>query len=557
LVRRFLLIAALVLAGSKDPAYIQTFAQQPPRDAAATAIGTAVVRGRVVAAVNGQPLHRVRITLNGLADNPPSGVTDTRGEFEITGVPAGTYTLTAARAGYLSQSYGQRRPREAPRPIVIAAGQTIDKIEIAMVRGGVLAGRILDDAGEPAPGVRVEALEPRVIRGRRVFVAARIATTNDAGEYRVSGLDPGFYQVRATSREIWESDDGKNTFVFAPTFFPGVVGSEQVQSLTLAPGQEIGGLDFSFVAARAARVTGVVQDAAGTPIPNVIVNLSDIGRTIGGAIMSSGQGATTRTDARGAFDIQKLPAGDYMASSGGPNDRVSESFFIQPGEVKHVVLTPAKPVAIAGSVVVEGDERLPVPLARLNVDAIDADPTHVLPTWTTPRPTQPRADGTFRFTNVSGQYLFRIGLPEGWTLRAVRWGGRDMTDIPLHVTPGMPDVEGVQLVIAKGGATITGDVVDGARQPSVDAVVVVFSESRAQWGIASRFVRSARPEDRTGRFSVSGLTPGVYRVIAREFVAEGQWEDPEFLQSLLRDAARVQLGEGATEKMTLTIREAK
>ena len=62
--------------------------------------------------------------------------------------------------------------------------------------------------------------------------------------------------------------------------------------------------------------------------------------------------------------------------------------------------------------------------------------------------------------------------------------------------------------------------------------MLVFAETahRALWGIGSRFVRIARPEDRTARFSVSGLPAGVYRVIAREFVVEGQWEDAEFLQ---------------------------
>src|SRR5918993_1131920 len=87
---------------------------QPPRDNVATRTDpTATVRGRITAAATGEPLHRVRVTLNTSNPNPPSGVTDTRGDFEITSVPAGSYSLTAARAGYLTTQYGQRRPREA------------------------------------------------------------------------------------------------------------------------------------------------------------------------------------------------------------------------------------------------------------------------------------------------------------------------------------------------------------------------------------------------------------------------------------------------------------
>ena len=141
-------------------------------------------------------------------------------------------------------------------------------------------------------------------------------------------------------------------------------------------------------------------------------------------------------------------------------------------------------------------------------------------------------------------------------LKSVRAGGRDVIDAPLPVTPGGA-VEGLQLVVGQGGAALTGEVADRTGQPSADAVVLVFAENRALWGIGSRFVRIARPGDRTARFSVSGLPAGVYRVIAREFVVEGQWEDAEFLQSLLRDATRVELAEGMTEKVSLTIREAK
>ena len=88
--------------------------QAPPREAAPKpgAAGS-VVRGRVTSAATGQPLHRVRVTLNAPNPNAPSGVTDTKGIFEILNVPAGSYAVTATRAGYLTIQYGQRRPREA------------------------------------------------------------------------------------------------------------------------------------------------------------------------------------------------------------------------------------------------------------------------------------------------------------------------------------------------------------------------------------------------------------------------------------------------------------
>ena len=77
----------------------------PARDnatPAAPVVGTAIVRGRVTAAGNQQPLSRVRITMNGGMANAPTAVTDPDGRFEIKEVPAGNYSITAARAGYLT-----------------------------------------------------------------------------------------------------------------------------------------------------------------------------------------------------------------------------------------------------------------------------------------------------------------------------------------------------------------------------------------------------------------------------------------------------------------------
>src|SRR4029079_1678225 len=119
-----ILVFALTVAGAQQPAARDTTARPDS--------GRGVIRRRVTAAATGQPLHRVRVTLNTQNPNPPSAVTDTRGLFEITGVPPGAYSLTAARAGYLPVQYGQRRPREPGRTIQVASGETIEGIDLAL-----------------------------------------------------------------------------------------------------------------------------------------------------------------------------------------------------------------------------------------------------------------------------------------------------------------------------------------------------------------------------------------------------------------------------------------
>ena len=529
----------------------------PPRDAAGPVRAAGVVRGRVVNSATNMPLHRVKITLNGDAANAPVAVTDTRGEFEVTAVPPGTYTLTATRAGYLPIHYGQRRPREAGRPFEVKAGAVVDRLQIAMFRGGVLAGRVSDEQGDPAPGARVEAIELRYINGRRIPVPAALGTANDIGEFRLSGLNPGPYQIRASTTEAWDADDGNTTFVHAVTYFPGVTALDQAQTLNLRLSQQIADLDVRLVAGQAARVMGVVEDATGTPMPSQEVHLSTITRTIGGALLGSGPGGTTRTDARGTFEFNALAPGEYTVYAGGPTERTSVPILLSAGDLKRVVLAPRKPTNLSGEVVTDDGAPLPFAANRLRVWPLRLDADHPLLTWGAPGETTVSADRKFRLTNVEGQYLFRVrNLPREWMLKAVTFAGSDITDAPLAVLPGTSDLSGVQIVLSKAGATIAVVVETRDGAATADVTVIVFAESRGTWGPGSRFVHTARP-DNAGRFVVHGLPAAVYRVVARDMVLEGQPDDPEFLQSVMRDAVRVEVAEGSRQETKLTVEAAR
>lgn len=184
---------------------------------------------------------------------------------------------------------------------------------------------------------------------------------------------------------------------------------------------------------------------------------------------------------------------------------------------------------------------------------VPADPESLLPSFTGPGATSVGRDWTFRFTNMAGQYLFRVeGLPPEWVLASVVLGGKTITDTPLAFRAGDPDVAGLQIVLSRQGGRVEGQVVSSDGVPAPDSTVLVFASDPSRWTLASRFVRTVRP-DNAGRFVVTGLPPAPYRVIARDFVPDGQWEDPEFLATLAPDALRVDVREGEPATVTLKL----
>ena len=212
-----------------------------------------------------------------------------------------------------------------------------------------------------------------------------------------------------------------------------------------------------------------------------------------------------------------------------------------------------KPSTLSGTIVTDDRTPLPFPASQLRVVPISADHETLFDSFTGIRETAVARDATFRFNDIRGQYLFRLtGVPDEWTLSGVVLGDRNYIDTALEFERGESDIKGLQLVISKTAGKVSGEVLTRDGKPAPDSTVVIFPPEPGRWTIASRFIKAVRP-DNQGRFTISGLPAGNYRVAAREFVPEGQWEDPEFLTALLANAARIELAEGGSETLTLRV----
>ena len=114
--------------------------------------------GTVTNSQTGQPVKQALVLAR--ADRPanPSpqatlqipALTDGAGNFSLTGLVAGTYSLTVQKNGYTSD------PGVASPSLVL--GPSRDGVALRLVPLGKIVGKVTDNEGDPVPGVSVRAL---------------------------------------------------------------------------------------------------------------------------------------------------------------------------------------------------------------------------------------------------------------------------------------------------------------------------------------------------------------------------------------------------------------
>ena len=113
--------------------------------------------------------------------SPPQR-TDEEGRFRIRGIPPGGYKLLARADGYGKLDAGTLTFQEK---------DAVNGKILRLIPGGSVAGTVRTTAGVPASGVFVMA----TLDGDREPSASSICL--DDGTFRLGGLSPGHYEVRA------------------------------------------------------------------------------------------------------------------------------------------------------------------------------------------------------------------------------------------------------------------------------------------------------------------------------------------------------------------------
>ena len=539
---------------------------QPRRDTAAQPqpTGTGRIRGRVVAAVTNAPLRRVQMALQ-WSENPqfrPIVMTDAEGRYEFAQLPAGKFSLSASKPGYVALQYGQRRPYEGGTSIALNVGETITSIDFALPRGGVIAGRITDEFGELMPQVQVQAQRFQFAQdGQRRLVTTGTATTDDRGEFRVYGLMPGEYVVNGSVRPptnfviVNGLPSASNTMPsdgYPPTFYPGTANANDAQTVTIGIGEEVN-IQFGLIAARLARISGTVRDSEGRPGAGEVILLPRQGISTNLSFNQLG--------ADGSFVINGVAAGEYslevrqiLPGREGP-EAASVPITVAGNDIAGLRITTSKGSLITGRVIWDGTAPKTSPLpGPLRVGAMPADPINFsLGSGNDPKANGELDDnGNFQLGGVASRvFLTLMTTLPGWTVKSVTFDGQDITDVPLDPA-GRQTIDGIRITMTDKLTNVSGQVTDAKGSTVPQYVVVVQPADELDPSVVMRYIRTVRP-DTNGRFEVRALRPGRYVATAIDALEQGRQASPEFRRQLRRGAREFTIKEGETLSLDLKL----
>ena len=154
------------------------------------------------------------------------------------------------------------------------------------------------------------------------------------------------------------------------------------------------------------------------------------------------------------------------------------------------------------------------------------------------------ADGTFRLANVPPlKRVLQVNpLPSNAYIKAVRFGGQDVTRAPLDLSSGSGGV--LEILIGTKGAEITATPRDDKGETPQGGAPITIWPRTPNLGSPSADVRFLAAASGVGSAKAQGLAPGEYYVAAWEATTADYIRVPEFLARFVSLATKVSISEG-------------
>jgi hypothetical protein len=497
--------------------------------------------------------------------------TDGDGRYQVTGLPEGFYMVRALSKAYVRA----KNPSDFDifSYLKLDEGESRNDVDIALVRGGVITGRVTDAEGAPliyaymdlAPvdenGKAKEHIRPG---------SDRMWSTDDRGMYRLYGLPAGRYHLCANSPRSARRGKGRPP----RTCYPDAMDQNQAKAIEVKEGDEVTGIDIRLGEAKSGyEVTGRVIDAdTKQPLPQMLLLCLEAPDKENGRNRSS---ENVITDEEGRFTIKGLSSGRYDLGlwnrAMGNKDYYTDKteFEVQGADVTGLVVKAIRGSTISGVVIVEGvnDAAVKAKLQQVELGLYVKRQAERSETdwmyWDRENiGAKIATDGSFLLTGASpGMASFYVwGAQENaFSIKRIERNGAEVRS-DFEIKRG-EQVSGVRVVLVYASGTIRGQVeIGGGRLPegwslTIEATSTVSIEDKNGFPAFQRNPYFASADDK-GRFVIERMVAGEYslKLTPRIRVGQNEWKTPPGMDNIEQ---RVTVNNGAETQVKFTLDPAR
>jgi hypothetical protein len=517
------------------------------------------IQGTVLSDATGQPLRRAQVQLRPVdaANGGSFQTTDENGSFSFPKVARGRYSITVQRDGYLPLASGRIGAYKMPPIFLVRSGQTIESFVFRLAPWGVISGKVKFDDAEPAVNVQVQLYREYYDRGRHGYAVAASGRTDDRGEYRLHGLEPGSYYVAAlyqsparppdVEEQLRADPSGKLVpdLSYAVTFFPEVHRMADAVPVRLGPGQEAGGIDIFLTLVHTVRVHGRVTSGLSgklIPDPNITLRWNDPDNT---ASVSAPVNVTL--DSGGNFEMKGVTPGPYLVLATGADEGTTLTgrvpVNVGDSDIASLDLVIGPESNWKGKIQLDGDDSsLPAGLV------VALEPRR--PTASPTRASQVSATGEFSIPYVPNETydLYVLNGPDSLYLKSVGVANADRLGDGLEAAPGdAPPPLDVRL--STHGGQVVGRAVTTDPDIVASGASVALIPDPPSGRVQAYRTTSA---DEYGSFLFQGIAPGMYIVVAWLDQVPCQIYNPADLPACRAQGIPLMVPEGAAATIQAT-----
>jgi Carboxypeptidase regulatory-like domain len=542
----YLLLAVCVVAARADGARRQRSVQNANAPTSGTSISQGIFRiaGTVVNAKTGEALVRAQVSLADTRNRAVviNVVTDGGGHFEFTELAAAKYSLTGSKRGFLTSGYEQHEGFSTA--IVTGPNFATDKLELRLMPTVLISGHVYDESGEGVRGARVVIYREARIMGMVRTGSMGNVTTDDRGYYEFGPMAPGNYYVAVNTkpwyathgapsqRHTVASEQARNSGVadgldvaYPTTYYGGATEAEGATATTVSGGEQVQ-MDLHLNPVQSIHVLFGAQT---NPDGGVSVRLPTfIKRVFGSAEEVETQAQPV---GNGMYEVSGIAPGRYtvrFSSHDGGSMQQSEDVDLGRSGQELDDSNGSALASVKVNLKMLGGEPLP---GRFNLGLFGPAQRSVSFGQGS------SADGTTLEDVVPGNYTLQL-FGDRKTYCVMRVASASGTSDGHDVVIGPGAGQEVTAYVAAGNVTVEGTVQKNGKP--VPGVMVALIPRDPEHHL-EMFRRDQSDFD--GTFSMGGVVPGTYTLVAVEDAWGFEWMKPGVLARYISHGQTVTIGE--------------